>query len=150
MTGVQTCALPIYSYCLEARVEFGGELKVLTIDNEGNIEKFGIKNDVYNRGLKLPMSGAREKVEFNTANELINVDIVDQIERSRTSTGGVGNNNASRILSRRGSIIAEPRTNQIFVSDVSAHLAQVQELIAKLDVAVRQVLIEAQIGRAHV
>ena len=61
-----------YSYCLEGRVEFGGELKVLTIDNDGNIEKSGIKNDVYNRGLKLPMSGATEKVEFNTANELIN------------------------------------------------------------------------------
>ena len=61
-----------YSYCLEGRVEFGGELKVLTIDNDGNIEKSGIKNDVYNRGLKLPMSGVREKVEFNTANELIN------------------------------------------------------------------------------
>ena len=30
-----------YSYCLEARVEFGGELKILTIDNDGNIEKFG-------------------------------------------------------------------------------------------------------------
>ena len=61
-----------YSYCLEARVEFGGELKILTIDNDGNIEKSGIKNDVYNRGLKLPMSGTTEKVEFNTANELIN------------------------------------------------------------------------------
>ena len=61
-----------YSYCLEGRVEFGEELKVLTIDNDGNIEKSGIKNDVYNRGLKLPMSGATEKVEFNTANELIN------------------------------------------------------------------------------
>ncbi|CAN2326792.1 tRNA splicing ligase [Fusobacterium sp. oral taxon C10] len=61
-----------YSYCLEGRVEFGGELKVLTIDNDGNIEKYGIKNDVYNRGLKLPMSGATEKVEFNTANKLIN------------------------------------------------------------------------------
>ena len=61
-----------YSYCLEGRVEFGGELKILTIDNDGNIEKYGIKNDVYNRGLKLPMSGATEKVEFNTANKLIN------------------------------------------------------------------------------
>ncbi len=62
-----------YSYCLEGRVEFGGELKVLTIDNDGNIEKYEIKNDVYNRGLKLPMSGVTEKVEkFNTANELIN------------------------------------------------------------------------------
>ena len=61
-----------FSYCLEDRVEFGGELKVLTIDNEGKIKKTGIKNNVYNKGLKLPMSGAIEKVEFNTANELIN------------------------------------------------------------------------------
>jgi len=61
-----------FSYCLEDRVEFGGELKVLTIDNEGKIKKTGIKNSVYNKGLKLPMSGTIEKVEFNTANELIN------------------------------------------------------------------------------
>lgn len=61
-----------FSYCLEDRVEFGGELKVLTIDNEGKIKKTGIKNSVYNKGLKLPMSGTVEKVEFNTANELIN------------------------------------------------------------------------------
>ena len=61
-----------FSYCLEDRVEFGGELKVLTIDNEGKIKKTGIKNSVYNKGLKIPMSGAVEKVEFNTANELIN------------------------------------------------------------------------------
>ena len=61
-----------FSYYLEDRVEFGGELKVLTIDNEGKIKKTGIKNSVYNKGLKLPMSGAVEKVEFNTANELIN------------------------------------------------------------------------------
>jgi len=61
-----------FSYCLEDRVEFGGELKVLTIDNEGKIKKTGIKNSVYNKGLKIPMSGAVEKAEFNTANELIN------------------------------------------------------------------------------
>ena len=61
-----------FSYCLEDRVEFGGELKVLTINNEGKIKKTGIKNSVYNKGLKLPMSGAVEKVEFNTTNELIN------------------------------------------------------------------------------
>ena len=62
-----------YSYCLEGRVEFGGELKVLTIDNDGNIEKYGVKNDVYNRGLKIPMSGITEKAEkISTANELIN------------------------------------------------------------------------------
>ena len=62
-----------YSYCLEARVEFGGELKVLTIDNDGNIEKYGIKNDVYNRGLTITTRDSSQKIKkFQTENELIN------------------------------------------------------------------------------
>ena len=60
-------------------------------------------------------------------------------------TAGVG---AARILSIRGSVIAEPRTNQLFVTDVPGRLEQVQQLIAKLDIAVRQVLIEARIVEA--
>ncbi|MFT4267482.1 MAG: type IV pilus secretin PilQ [Xenophilus sp.] len=63
-----------------------------------------------------------------------------------TSSGNSGSN--SRILSSRGSVLAEERTNQIFVSDVSAKLAQVAELIQKLDVPVRQVMIEARIVEA--
>jgi type IV pilus assembly protein PilQ len=55
---------------------------------------------------------------------------------------------AARILSIRGSVIAEPRTNQLFVTDISGRLEQVQQLIAKLDIAVRQVLIEARIVEA--
>ncbi len=61
---------------------------------------------------------------------------------------GGGSQNNSRILSARGSVIAEPRTNQIFVTDIPSKLEQVQALIAKLDVAVRQVLIEARIVEA--
>ena len=71
-------------------------------------------------------------------------DIAEQLTRSSGTQGG----NTSRILSNRGSVIAEPRTNQIFVSDIPSRLAQVQEMIAKLDVAVRQVLIEARIVEA--
>lgn len=55
---------------------------------------------------------------------------------------------ASRILSARGSAIAEPRTNQLFVTDVPTRLEQVQQLIARLDIAVPQVLIEARIVEA--
>ncbi|MGJ7489172.1 type IV pilus secretin PilQ [Variovorax sp. ZT4R33] len=62
--------------------------------------------------------------------------------------GGGGGSNATRILSPRGSVIAESRTNQLFVSDVPTRLAQVAELIQKLDVPVRQVLIEARIVEA--
>ena len=71
-------------------------------------------------------------------------DIAEQLTRNSNNQGG----NTSRILSSRGSVIAEPRTNQIFVSDIPSRLAQVQEMIAKLDVAVRQVLIEARIVEA--
>jgi len=60
-------------------------------------------------------------------------------------TAGTG---AARILSTRGSVIAEPRTNQIFVTDIASRLEQVQGLITKLDIAVRQVLIEARIVEA--
>jgi type IV pilus assembly protein PilQ len=55
---------------------------------------------------------------------------------------------ANRVLSQRGSVIAEPRTNQIFVTDIGSRLEQVQDLIGKLDIAVRQVLIEARIVEA--
>ncbi len=54
----------------------------------------------------------------------------------------------ARILSTRGSVIAEPRTNQLFVTDIGSRLEAVQQLIGKLDIAVRQVLIEARIVEA--
>ena len=53
-----------------------------------------------------------------------------------------------RILSSRGGVVAEPRTNQIFVSDIPGRLQAVQELLTKLDVPVRQVMIEARIVEA--
>jgi type IV pilus assembly protein PilQ len=74
-------------------------------------------------------------------------DIAAQITNSGGSSGGTGGGN-SRFLSARGTAIPEPRTNQLFVTDVSSKLAAVQELVKKLDVAVRQVLIEARIVEA--
>ena len=55
---------------------------------------------------------------------------------------------SARLLSVRGSAIAEPRTNQLFVTDISSKIEQVRSLITKLDIAVRQVLIEARIVEA--
>jgi type IV pilus assembly protein PilQ len=69
-------------------------------------------------------------------------DIAAQIGQSS------GGQNSTRILSARGSVIAEPRTNQLFVTDIPARLEQVQALISKLDIAVRQVMIEARIVEA--
>ncbi len=55
---------------------------------------------------------------------------------------------SARILSVRGSAIAEVRTNQLFVTDIPSKLEQVAQLIAKVDIAVRQIVIEARIVEA--
>jgi type IV pilus assembly protein PilQ len=57
--------------------------------------------------------------------------------------------NAGRILSPRGSVIFEQRTNQLFVTDIPSKLEEVQAMIAKIDIPVRQVLIEARIVEAR-
>ncbi|MBK9360515.1 MAG: type IV pilus secretin PilQ [Rubrivivax sp.] len=54
----------------------------------------------------------------------------------------------TRILSPRGSVLYETRTNQLFVSDIPSKLEEVQSLVAKIDIPVRQVLIEARIVEA--
>ena len=72
-------------------------------------------------------------------------EIALQIQPSGSGTAA----NARGLLSARGSVISEPRTNQLFVTDIPSKLEQVQELIAKLDIAIRQVLIEARIVEAE-
>lgn len=61
---------------------------------------------------------------------------------------GGGGSSTTKILSPRGSVIFETRTNQLFVSDIPSKLEEIQALIAKIDVPVRQVLIEARIVEA--
>ncbi len=72
-------------------------------------------------------------------------DIIAQL----TPPVGEGANAKGGVLSARGSVVAEPRTNQLFVTDIASRLQLVQEMISKLDVAVRQVLIEARIVEAN-
>jgi len=64
------------------------------------------------------------------------------------SGGGGGGSNTTKILSPRGSVIYETRTNQIFVNDIPSKLEEIQQLISKIDIPVRQVLIEARIVEA--
>jgi type IV pilus assembly protein PilQ len=56
--------------------------------------------------------------------------------------------NGHSILSKRGSAVIDPRTNQLFVTDIPSKLDEVRKLVQKTDVASRQVLIEARIVEA--
>jgi type IV pilus assembly protein PilQ len=62
--------------------------------------------------------------------------------------GAAGGDGKNRILSKRGSAIIEPRTNQLFVTDVASKLEDIRKLIQKTDIATKQVLIEARIVEA--
>jgi len=50
-----------------------------------------------------------------------------------------------RILSKRGSAVLDPRTNTVFVQDIPKYLEQVQAIINKTDVPVKQVMIESRL-----
>ncbi len=66
-------------------------------------------------------------------------------EVGRKLGAGVG---GGRLLSPQGSVFADPRTNQLVLTDTLARLAIIQSVVAKLDVPVRQVMIEARIVEA--
>lgn len=62
------------------------------------------------------------------------------------SSEGGGKN---RVLSKRGSAIIDPRTNQLFVTDIASKLEDIRKLIQKTDVATKQVLVEARLVEAN-
>ena len=50
-----------------------------------------------------------------------------------------------KILSKRGSAVLDSRTNTVFVQDIPKYLEQVQAIINKTDVPVKQVMIESRL-----
>lgn len=57
-------------------------------------------------------------------------------------------NRRASLLSRRGSAMIDSHTNQLLVTDTMAALANVRKLIERIDIAARQVMIEARIVEA--
>jgi type IV pilus assembly protein PilQ len=52
------------------------------------------------------------------------------------------------LLSPRGSVSIDVRTNTLIIQDIPKKIDEIRELIAKLDVPVKQVMIEARIVTA--
>jgi type IV pilus assembly protein PilQ len=83
--------------------------------------------------------------QLRTQDFKLNYAKADDVAKGLLGTGAPG---ATKILSARGSVISETRTNQLFITDIPSKLEQIESLIAKLDTPVRQVLIEARIVEA--
>src|SRR5687768_7056183 len=96
----------------------------------------------------------REKLQLEAAGQ------ISDLEQTRTESFQMSYQKAAdvqkllsdptqRMLSKRGSAVVDQRTNTLFVQDTPSRLEEVRRLIAKIDVAVRQVMIEARIVEAN-
>ncbi len=97
---------------------------------------------------------AREKLELEARKQ------VEELERLRTEFIKVNYAKAAdmadllkltdnAILSPRGSVSVDERTNTLLVKDTNSSLANVRVLLAELDIPVRQVLIESRVVIAN-
>ena len=56
-----------------------------------------------------------------------------------------GSEDGGSLTSPRGSVVVDVRTNSIIITDIEAKLAEIRDLLALVDIPVRQVMIEARI-----
>jgi type IV pilus assembly protein PilQ len=59
--------------------------------------------------------------------------------------GGEGGEGSAGLLSERGKVIIDERTNSILIKDTDDVISEIRRILTKLDVPVRQVLIESRI-----
>src|SRR5574344_279539 len=130
------------------------EAKGLGMKKNGNVLWIAPREEIDER-TKKDLEAARtiEKLEpLVTQGFQINYakaeDLVKKFRETQGSTGSTGSG-GTRFLSERGSAIAEERTNQIFITDTPSKLEEIAQLNKKLDIPVRQVLIEARIVEAR-
>ena len=150
------------------------DLNMVTSDSVGGNVTLRLKNVPWDqaldiilksRGLAMRQSGnvimvapteeiaARERLELEAERQ------VQQLAPLRTEFVKVNYANAAdliqliraeenNLLSERGNVAIDARTNTLIVQDVASSLASIRDLIEELDVPVRQVLIESRIVNA--
>jgi len=102
---------------------------------------------------------AREKLELENRKQIselapLRTEFVQVRYASATALfglfqgGGEEGGATSSMLSERGSVIVDERTNSIIISDTADRLENFRRVISQLDIPVRQVLIEARIVTA--
>ncbi len=127
------------------------QAKALGLRKSGNVILIAPKDEL----------NAKEKIELEAKAQVASLEPVrtqsfqlnyakaEDVAKGLAGQGASGSGGtASRILSARGSVISETRTNQLFVSDIPSKLEEIQSLILKIDIPVRQVLIESRIVEA--
>lgn len=85
------------------------------------------------------------RTEYIRLNYAKATDMRTLIEAGRSSTE---NQNTGSLLSPRGTVTIDERTNTLIIKDTSESITNIRDLINKLDIPVKQVMIEARIVSA--
>ena len=106
------------------------------------------------KALRQSMKLAPIQTEYLTLSYAKAADIEKLITQSKTAgnTGSSNSNNADddrgNLLSPRGTISADTRTNTLIINDTAQNIDQIRKMVDLLDVSVKQVMVEARIVRA--
>jgi type IV pilus assembly protein PilQ len=122
------------------------QAKGLGLRKSGNVIWIAPKDEIAIKETA-ELEAGKKKTELEplrTQGYQLNYSKAEDLAKGLTGGGG-----SSRILSARGSLMSEQRTNQLFVTDIPSKLEEIQSLIAKIDIPVRQVQIEARIVEAN-
>jgi len=92
---------------------------------------------------------SKEKLELSARQDISEIEVVRtesfQLSYSKAQDVVLLITNATqRMLSKRGSAVADIRTNTLFVQDTASRLDEVRKVIKQIDIPVRQVMIEAR------
>lgn len=93
---------------------------------------------------------AREKLELQAKEQLSALAPLDsesiQVNYAKaTDIAALLKNKANSLLSARGSVSVDERTNILLIKDTDENIAAVRKLVAELDIPVRQVMIETRV-----
>ena len=132
------------------------QAKNLGLKKSGNVILIAPKDEL----------NAKEKIELESKKQIaeleplrtqafqLNYTKAEEVAKGLTGqltgqTGGAGGTSSTRILSARGTVTYDVRTNQLFITDIPSKLEDVQTMISRIDTPVRQVQIEARIVEAN-
>lgn len=119
----------------------GGVIYVATIEELGTSE-LRVLEDLKKRQQLMPTRLDRIQIQFARAADL--KKLIEDAKKTNT-TSSTNNYDTDSILSERGTISVDERTNTLIVTDVPDRIQAVRELVAELDKPVKQVLIDSRI-----
>ncbi|WP_438947445.1 type IV pilus secretin PilQ [Undibacterium fentianense] len=122
------------------------QIKGLDMRKNGNVILIGPKDELLTKEkLELEQKAAIAELEpLKTESFQLKYQKAETFQK----LFGVENATNNRMLSKRGNVMIEPRTNQLFVTDIASKIEEVRKLIQKTDIATKQVVIEARIVEA--